>query len=208
MRVAVENEQQLAVVPTEGLDLILHKTLRSPNLFPFWNAHSLLLLCAYICLPAFRHHAANMEAAADDSAGGMVTQELFRRLGLIGRELSVASPDRRLSDLKGLFIRMPNLAIASDSHGPYRCISTGMARIVRQYDGNVIPLSAVATRSFHIFKRIRMAVPLPSTTILVGIGSRLGSTTKKPISAVADELAGALRRLEANLTAVLSWQNR
>jgi lysophospholipid acyltransferase (LPLAT)-like uncharacterized protein len=204
VRVAIEQQGQLALIQPDEIDSVLRRTLPSPTLLPFWNAHSLLLMCGYLCVPALREHGSSIEAAADDSPGGIITQALYQRIGLIGRQLSLASAERRMSDLKALFLQMPSLAIASDSHGPYRSVSAGMARIVRQYNGHVTPISAVASRHIHVFRRIKMVVPLPSTVILVGIGSPLGSALGRPISAIADELTRALSSLEMNLATLLT----
>lgn len=203
VRVAIEERGRLSVASSEDFERVIRQRISLPTLFPFWNAHSLLLLCGYLALLPLRQQARNIEAVADDSPGGVLTQALYKRLGLVGRELGLVSPEKRLSDLKALFLHMPNLAMASDSHGPYRAISAGMARIVRQYRGNVTPLAAVASRTLHIFRGVRMSVPLPLTMILIGIGAPLNNATKRPIAAVSRELESALSQLEVGLKALL-----
>jgi hypothetical protein len=159
----------------------------------------MLLVCAYLT-SHFYKAAKRFEAAADDSLGGRITQALFQRINLPGRMLSISSPEQRLEDLRGILSSRPNLIMAADSHGPYRAISPGMARIARSYAGNVRPLSAVCDRSFRVFRRIGMSIPLPKAKIVVGIGPTLGHLVpSRSVSDVREGLAHSLANLEANL---------
>ena len=173
-------------------------------LLPFWNAHSMLLVSAYLTSRFYRA-TKRFEAAADDSLGGRITQALFERINLPGRRLSITSPEQRLEDLREILSSRPNLIIAADSYGPYRAISSGMARIARSYLGNVRPLSAVCDRSFPIFRRIRMSIPLPKANIVVGIGPTLGQLALgRPLPEVRAGLANSLASLEINLRPLLA----
>jgi lysophospholipid acyltransferase (LPLAT)-like uncharacterized protein len=204
VQVLVEDHGGFQRVPPEELDAVIGQVLSLPTLLPFWNAHSLLLLAAYLRLPPLQQRARTFEAAADNSAGGLLTQALYQRLGLVGRRLSLTSPEERLSDLKALFLQMPTLAIASDSHGPYRSISTGMARIARQYGDNVRPVSAVTSRSLQIFRHIKMAAPLPLSMVAVAIGAPVSAATlRQPIATMCKALEEILSTLEANLETAL-----
>lgn len=171
-----------------------------PLLVTFWNAHSLLLLCAWIGLQVSSILQERIVAVADDSPGGLLTHMLYNRLHISGQMLSVESPERRLIDLKTILSKRPNLIMAADSHGPYRSINLGLARLVRSYDCNVRPISARATRSFPIFRRIRMAVPLPSAVIHVSIGSIVRWQPADPLKAIAGRLQEGLVDLDSDLS--------
>jgi hypothetical protein len=168
----------------------------------------MLLVSAYLTSRFYRA-AKRFEAAADDSLGGRITRALFERIDLPGRKLSIASQEQRLEDLRGILNSKPNLIIAADSYGPYRAISPGMARIVRSYSGNVRPLSAVCDRSFPIFRRIRMRVPLPKAQLVVGIGPALGEMVLGgSISELRERVAHSLANLELNLHPMLDLGQR
>jgi lysophospholipid acyltransferase (LPLAT)-like uncharacterized protein len=173
----------------------------APLLLPFWNAHSLLFLSVYLGSPALRLTAQQFEAVADDSTGGQLTQLLFQRIGLPLRRLSIRSAEDRLVDMRGILEQKPSLAMAADSHGPYRTVNTGMARLVLQYIGSVRPVSLACDKAVFIFPRIRMVVPLPGSTILLVLGSQLEGNTS-----VADmrlSLQSALLNLEAKSAGAL-----
>lgn len=173
----------------------------SSLLLPFWNAHSLMLVTAYLSSSILREAGRWVQAVADDSPGGRITSLLFARIGLIGRSLSIASPEQRLEDLRAILTLRPSLVMAADSHGPYRAISAGMARIVRCYAGNVRPISVACTRSVPIFRRIRMRVPLPRARIVVAVGRLFGEAAPdEPLLEIRKRLASMLRDLEANLS--------
>jgi lysophospholipid acyltransferase (LPLAT)-like uncharacterized protein len=181
-------------------DPTITSILASQSLFlPFWNAHSMLLVSAYLSSPV-RQAVKHFEAAADDSTGGRLTRNLLERIDLTGRTLSIVSPERRLEDLREILSAKPSLIMAADSYGPYRAISSGMARIARSYAGNVRPLSAVCSRSFPMFRQIHMRIPLPKSEIVVGIGPLLGKPTlNRPLSEVREGIASSLANLEAHL---------
>jgi hypothetical protein len=150
----------------------------------------MLLVSAYLTSRFYRA-SKHFEAAADDSLGGRITRALFERINLPGRKLSVVSPEERLEDLREIL-------------SSYRAISPGMARIVRCYSGNVRPLSAVCDRSFPVFRRIRMSVPLPKAQVVVGIGPTLGEGVLNcSISEIREYVARSLASLELNLHPLL-----
>jgi lysophospholipid acyltransferase (LPLAT)-like uncharacterized protein len=173
----------------------------APLLLPFWNAHSLLLISAYLGSAPLTLTAQQFEAVVDDSIGGQLTQLIFDRIGLSVRRLSIRSPEGRLIDMREMLEQKPSLVMAADSHGPYRAVSTGMARLARHYAGCVRPVSLACDRAVFIFPKIRMLVPLPGATILLALGSRLGTR-----GAVADtrlSLQSALLDLEAKSAGAL-----
>ena len=137
-------------------------------LLPFWNAHSLLLIASFISSDRLRGFSGQFEAVADDSAGGKLTQCIYARLGIAGRKLSVISSETRLADVRTILETKPNLVIAADSHGPYRQIGTGTARLVKSYR-SVLLLSAVSDSRATIFRKIGMVVPTAGCTICVGL---------------------------------------
>jgi lysophospholipid acyltransferase (LPLAT)-like uncharacterized protein len=207
VQVVIDENGELRSIDARELDTIFAEILSSPVVLPLWNAHSLLILCAYLSLPALRKHAGSFEAVADNSLGGILTQALYRRTGLAGRQLSLTPPEERLSDIKDILVQRPNLVIAADSHGPYRSVGTGMARIVRQYEGNVRPISAISSRSLPVFRQIKMAIPLPSSATIIGIGAPMGSSVAaQSLSRVRDSLQRALSVLENNLRGLLATQ--
>lgn len=170
-----------------------------PTLIPFWNAHSLLLLVARIGWPSLACLRERVVAVADDSPGGLLTHILYRRLGIAGQMLSVRSAEQRLIDLKSIMSAQPHLVMAADSHGPYRRINPGFARLVRSYRGNVRPLAAFADKSFPIFSRIGMAVPLPNSTISLAIGPTIPAGPESPVATIADSLCSVLTELDEML---------
>ncbi len=179
--------------PNEPLAFIWSTT---PALLTFWNAHSLLILAAQHSCPHLSRATGVVAAVADDSVGGLLTHHIFRFLGIKGQMLSVTSEERRLQDLRSIMTRRPHLAIAADSHGPYRDVNAGLARLVRSYEGNVRPVSAWANRSIPIFRRIRMAVPLPKTTIVVTVGA---PPARADVTLPTKDLAARLRELLLDL---------
>jgi lysophospholipid acyltransferase (LPLAT)-like uncharacterized protein len=136
-------------------------------LLPFWNAHSLLLIASFVSSGELNAFAHQFEAVADDSPGGELTQRIYARIGIAGRKLSVVSSEARLADVRSILERKPNLVIAADSHGPYREIGTGTARLARSYR-SVALLSAASTSRVTIFRKIGMVVPTPYCRIFVG----------------------------------------
>lgn len=97
----------------------------------------------------------------------------------------------------------PHLVIAADSHGPYRTINTGMARLVRSYGGRVRPLSLSSTRSVSLFRNIHMALPLPGATVGAVIGAVNDSgSAGASIAASRENLARSLRDLESHALAL------
>jgi lysophospholipid acyltransferase (LPLAT)-like uncharacterized protein len=187
-------------VPTHSTFGEVISAARGPEgiLLPFWNAHSLLLIGSYISSEQLSAFAREFEAVADDSTGGRLTHVVYRRLGIIGRRLSVESPEDRLADLRSILESRPNLAIAADSHGPYREVSSGTARLARYYSRSVVPLSAVCTRTVRIFSGIGMAVPLPGATVRVGF-TPLQLPSQRSVPAVQKTLHQALVSLERRL---------
>lgn len=164
-------------------------------LLPLWNAHSLLLISSYLSSAVLSRAARRFEAVADDSIGGQLTHVLYRRLLLNGRLLSFRSPQSRLEDLRGIMSMKPPLIMAADSHGPYRQIGMGMARLARHYSGLVRPVSIVCDRAIHIFPRIRMAIPRRNSRLVVLAGARLQPATTT--SAARLSLQSALVDLES-----------
>ncbi len=169
-------------------------------LLPFWNAHSLLLMTSYLSSEELNNHSRSFQAVADDSLGGRLTHLIYPRLGIVGRQLRVTSAESRLADLRLILEAKPNLVMAADSHGPYREVSSGMARLARYYSKNILPLSAVCTRTVQVFSRIGMAVPLPGATIRVGF-MRLDVSTMNSIPLIRQSLHDALTSLEKRLAA-------
>jgi len=182
---------------------ILGKELLSSNtaLLPLWNAHSLLLISSYLSSPVLSRAARNFEAVADDSIGGQLTQALYKRILLHGRLLSFRSAESRLEDLRTIMDLKPPLIMAADSHGPYRQIGMGMARLARHYENLVHPLSVVCDRVVHIFPRIRMAVPRRNSKIVVLVGAPLRQATTT--SATGRSLQMALVALESRASSIL-----
>lgn len=172
-----------------------------PTLLPFWNAHSVVLLTAQIALPAFRSFNSRLAAVADDSPGGRLTHHLYTRLGIPKQMLSVLSLEKRLADLRSIMKRKPNLVIAADSHGPYRKINIGMARLARCYSGNVRPIAGRANKSVRLFRQIRMVVPVPTSTVSIAIGP---APYLNSDAVGLPETASSLRVALANLEATLS----
>jgi lysophospholipid acyltransferase (LPLAT)-like uncharacterized protein len=173
----------------------------TPLLVPFWNAHSLLFISAYLGSAPLALTAQQFEAVADDSIGGQLTQLIFDRVGLSVRRLSIRSSEDRLVDMRMILEQKPSLVMAADSHGPYRAVSTGMARLARHYAGCVRPVSLACDRAVFIFPQIRMLVPLPRATILLALGSRLETS-----GSVADtrlSLQSALLDLEVKSAGAL-----
>ena len=174
----------------------------SPMLLPFWNAHSLLFISSYLSSPVLAALASRFEAVADDSPGGLLSQILFSRIGLVTRRLSYRSIEDRLDDLRLLLRAKPSLVMAADSHGPYRSISPGMARLARSYSGSVRPISIVCDRRIVIFPRIGMAIPLRGATIFLTIGRSV--SCHKPITDIRMDLQNSLIALESQSIALLA----
>jgi hypothetical protein len=164
-------------------------------LLPLWNAHSLLLISSYLSSTVISRAAGRFEAVADDSLGGQLTQALYKQILLHGRPLSFRSAECRLEDLRTIMDLKPPLIMAADSHGPYREIGSGMARLARHYRGLVRPLSVVCDRAVHIFPRIRMAVPRRNSQIVVLFGAPLEPAPTT--SAAGRSLQMALMDLES-----------
>ena len=179
-------------------DVLVPSMARGEILLPFWNAHSLLLMSGFISSDELRIFAQDFQAVADDSRGGQITQQIFTRLGISGRKLSVLSPESRLEDVRTILEVKPNLVIAADSHGPYRDVGTGTARLVRSYRGGAILLSARSRSLVTIFPKIRMVVPLPRSTIRIGF-AHFDATKHKSIQAVRSSMKISLAHLEARL---------
>ncbi|MGI0016014.1 MAG: hypothetical protein ACREBU_21545, partial [Nitrososphaera sp.] len=169
----------------------------SPLMLPFWNAHSLLLMTYYISSSKLRSRGLRFEAIADDSIGGLLTGHLFNTMGLRWRRLSFSSPMQRLEDIKTLLIDRPNIVIAADSHGPYRSVSAGMARLGRSYNGFIRPLSLWCDRSFRVFRRIDMVVPIPYSRIVFAIGPEIIARPYSHVKDLQHQLQTALVNLEA-----------
>jgi lysophospholipid acyltransferase (LPLAT)-like uncharacterized protein len=176
-------------------------TESSPMLFLFWNAHSLLFLSSYLSSPELTSVGTRFEAVADDSSGGLLSQILFSRIGLETRRLRFRSIEDRLDDLRSLLEAKPSLVMAADSHGPYRSISPGMARLARSYSDGVRPISLVCNRRIAIFPRIGMAVPLRGATILLNIGKSIGRCASVADTRMA--LQSSLIALESQSIALL-----
>ena len=170
-------------------------------MLPFWNAHSLLFISAYLGSPPLRLTAQQFEAVADDSIGGQLTQLLFDRIGLRVRRLSIRSPEDRLMDMRGILEQKPSLAMAADSHGPYRAVSAGMARLGLHYAGSVRPVSLACDRAVFMFPKIRMIFPLPGSTIFLALGCRLKGQTS--VADMRVSLQSALLNLEAKSSGAL-----
>ena len=176
---------------TDAADRLGERLLSSDTaLLPLWNAHSLLLVSSYLSSIVLSRAARRFEAVADDSLGGRLTQALYKQIRLDGRPLSFRFAETRLEDLRAILALKPPLIMAADSHGPYRQIGLGMARLARHYVGVVRPLSVVSDRAMHIFPRIRMAVPRSNSRIVVLFGT--------PLEPVASTRAAA-RSLEVKL---------
>jgi lysophospholipid acyltransferase (LPLAT)-like uncharacterized protein len=176
-----------------GSDTLSAELLSSPTaLLPLWNAHSLLLISSYLSSPLIAQAARRFEAVADDSFGGEFTQYLYRRILLAGRRLSIRSPESRLEDLREILDKTPPIVMAVDSHGPYREISAGMARLARSYDGLIRPVATACDRAIYLFPKIKMAFPRRHSRIVVVFGSRLqqaGSISSTRVT-LRDTLAG------------------
>jgi lysophospholipid acyltransferase (LPLAT)-like uncharacterized protein len=172
-----------------------------PVVFPFWNAHSLLIIAAYLASSdAVREHLRDINAASDDTIGGRITSEMFGRIGIKSRRIAFSDAVRRLEDIRDTLKERTGVAIAADSHGPYRQISPGMARFAKSYHGIVTPISSWCNRSFALFRRIGMLAPLPACTIVLGVGKAIDlRDTTLPLSAVREMLQISLERLEADI---------
>ena len=173
----------------------------STVLLPLWNAHSVLLLSSYLSSSLLAHAAQRFEAVADDSLGGQFSQLLYRRISLPGRQLSIRSAEDRLEDLRKIVNGTPPLVMAADSHGPYREISPGMARLARSYHGLVRPVSSVCDRAIHVFPRIRIAIPRARSRIVVLFGAPLRHA--ESMGVVRASLSQTLRMLETQAHALL-----
>ena len=172
LRLRIFLEDGAVLIPAgRSLNAIVPES--SPTLLPFWNAHSLLLISSYLSSPQMVQVASRLEAVADDSPGGLLSEILFSHIGITTRRLRFRSIEDRLEDLQLLLKAKPSLLMAADSHGPYRSISPGMARLARNYMGSVKPISLTCDRSIPIFRRIRMAVPRRNATICLAIGRPL-----------------------------------
>ena len=171
---------------------------RRPILFPFWNAHSLLILSAYLANSGLHVALRDVEAVADDTTGGRLTQSLFRRAGLRLRLLRHAVQAERLSDIAGILTDRPDIAIAIDSHGPYRSVGTPIARLAKSLAATVVPVSAVASRAVTVFPEIDMAVPIPTTRIAVGFDAPIDCRGHS-LADVRSQMGSSLVRLEAQL---------
>lgn len=199
--VFVDSGEGLQLVPPEQLDLAFEDLLSSKVLIPLWNAHSLLLLCGYLSRPSLKERLCGLEAVADDTLGGQLTRHIYRRIGLTGRRLSLASQEDRLSDLRDILLQNPSMVMAADSHGPYRTINSGFARLVRQYCGAVRPIAAVCTRSFPVFRRVKMALPLPGGLIVIGVGEAISKGREsQSVTSTRQIVQASLSCLEAKLT--------
>lgn len=169
----------------------------SPAILGFWNAHSLLLLALYGRVSQLRFPQARFEAVADDSMGGLLTADIFDRFDIPWRRLSYVSPPQRLDDIRSILEERPNLVIAADSHGPYKSLSSGMARLVGGYNGLFWPISLWASRSIKLFRGLDMALPLPKSTIVAVVGLPVDLRTKRlPVHEGRQRLERSLSDLE------------
>jgi hypothetical protein len=184
-----------------GDTLVAELLSSSTALLPLWNAHSLLLISSYLSSPLIAQVARRFEAVADDSLGGQFTQFLYKRMLLAGRQLSFRSSESRLEDLRQILSTMPRIVMAADSHGPYREISTGMARLARGYGGLVRPVSTACDRALYIFPRIRMAVPRRHSRIVVLFGTQLQQAGT--VSSIRLSLGSTLTNLETQARELL-----
>lgn len=175
---------------------------RRPLLIPFWNAHSLLLLAAYLTTEELKGALRNVEAVADDSVGGYLTQSLFRRAGLPLRLIRHAAQAERLMDIESILTDKPSLVMAIDSHGPYRFVSTPTARLAKTLGATVLPISAASNQVIKVFRKIGMSVPLPRARIRVAIAAPIECHSIS-ISAVRQLLAQSLVVLENELHATV-----
>jgi lysophospholipid acyltransferase (LPLAT)-like uncharacterized protein len=167
--VASDHASGLEVVPEAEQASVFHKRTSSHStLIPFWNAHALLLLTSFFRIR--EHLPSNLEALADDSMGGLITEKLLASVGLKSRSLSFKNGVRRLEAIQELLIQRPSIAMAADSHGPYRAINTGMARLARSYEGTIQPIAAWSNSRAWLFPTIKMSVPLPGTMVVVSLG--------------------------------------
>ena len=157
--------------PTELAEWLRAQLLApTPSLFPFWNAHSLAVLTALI--PLVKEGVSNrVEAVVDDSFGGIVTQRVLSFCKIRARILRHSSPAARLEDLKHILSERPSLFLALDSHGPYRTVNSGLARLWRVYEGQVFPIVAACDRKIRLFKQVKMLLPLPGATIRLAIAT-------------------------------------
>jgi lysophospholipid acyltransferase (LPLAT)-like uncharacterized protein len=169
-----------------------------PLLFPFWNAHSLLVLTAYIANPGLHGALRHVQAVADDSAGGRLTQSLFRRAGLRLRLLRHIVQAERLSDIAGILTDRPDIAIAIDSHGPYKLVGVPIARLARSLGATVVPISALAHREVRVFREIGMSVPLPTTRIAVAFDAPIDCRTLSLVE-IREQIARSLDALDVRL---------
>jgi hypothetical protein len=203
VRVLLEDEAVLKGFDTDDSADSLGEKLLSSNtaLLPLWNAHSLLLISSYLSSTVISRAARRFEAVADDSLGGQLTQALYKQILLHGRSLSFRSAECRLEGLRTIMDLKPPLIMAADSHGPYRHIGSGMARLARHYGGLVRPLSVVCNRAAHIFPRIQMAVPRRNSRIVVLFGAPLEPSTST--SATGRSLQMALISLESRASSVI-----
>jgi lysophospholipid acyltransferase (LPLAT)-like uncharacterized protein len=169
---------------------------KPPALFLFWNAHSLLLITAFLSSNLFRELQSSFVALVDDSYGGRFTAALFSHLMIPWRRLAYTSPSLRLEDLTTLLRERPNLVMAADSHGPYRRIRPGMARMVRSYGNSFRPIFAACSRPFPLFRDIHMPFPLVRSRISVALGDlTMLPSDRRTIADDQAAIAGALNAL-------------
>lgn len=203
-RVGLDTGSSIEMLSPGGTASTVAELLGSPpTVFPLWNAHSLLLLTFYLGHTAVRNQSAYFQAVADDSFGGLLTGQLFRQCGIQWRQISYISPAKRLEDLKGLMRDRPHVIIAADSHGPYRAIGPGMARLVKSYNGYVRPISLRCNKTLSLFRHIRMALPLPRSSIITVIGRPLElETAHLSVLQIRECLESCLQNLELRTKAV------
>ena len=203
--IALDTGPSIEVLPANNnIEATLTRLFSAaPTIFPLWNAHSLLLLAFYLGSMNLWKQMPHFQAVADDSPGGLLTGHLLRHAGIPWRKISYASPARRLEDLKQLIQDRPNLIMAADSHGPYRAVRPGLARLVRSYEGLARPLSLHCSRSIPLFRGIGMALPLPHSSISAVIGrSPKVAVGDLSLGQVRDHLEQSLRDLEARAEAL------
>jgi lysophospholipid acyltransferase (LPLAT)-like uncharacterized protein len=171
---------------------------RGPLILPFWNAHSMLLVASYLADPCVHALGRTFEAIADDSVGGRTTQALFGRLGLKLRLLRFNREDERLQDIRGILSDAPNIAVAVDSHGPYRTVGAALPRLARTLTARMLPVALYADRTVKVFRKIKMSFPLPQATIHLAFGRPLESTDRS-VKEMSQDLTCALASLESDL---------
>lgn len=174
----------------------LSDSLHGPTIVPFWNAHSILLLSCYVGLSAIQRWGSRFEAIADDSLGGIITQQVFKRLRIAPRLLRFVSPADRLEDIKGILRDRPNLLIAVDSHGPYRCVKPPIVRLARTYGARLVPISLSCDRGFRLFRRVSMIFPLPGSTVALAFGEPIDAAGPGSLQTLTESVNARLGELE------------